>query len=471
MIENLIIGAGPAGIQMAHLLSDHLVVEKAGTACSFFRTFPRQRRFISINKSRDRKYDWNSFIGPNAESLRDYTETLYPSADDYIRYIEEFIDKHNINIRFNFEVKSIEKTEDVFIINGGELKARKVFFGIGVGPRAPPFERGYTYASMPLDPEVYRGKRVHIIGSGNAAFETADYLAPYTDVTEIWGRNVNAWKTHYPGHARSINFTSIDSYYLKARTILHFTEEDSFPRSQLYREAMEYIQDHPDHLVIWCIGFEFKSELVKDLVTVDKFPVCDHNFESTMCPGLFFIGATSQYHDYKKGTSAFIHGFRYNCEYLHRYITGGIKCEPINSKDELVAKVFHQLNNSSALFHRFDQFCDLVGSDGDTFYYVQEIPIGAVEQMWPKQFTIKLGYTNELSDTFNQEIYIHPRDAHKGKFIHPIINYNSLVFHLPEEQLNEYTGFKTHEYPFRIYLEHILGAISLGEVKMYIDSI
>lgn len=471
MIQNLIIGAGPAGIQMAHLTNDHLVVEKADAPCSFFRTFPRQRRFISINKSKDRKYDWNSFIGPNTDSLRDYSEMLYPSADDYVTYVEEFIKKHDIRIRFNFEVKSIEKNEDGFIINGGELKARRVFFGIGVAPRAPPFERGYTYHNMPLDPEVYRGKRVHIIGSGNAALETADYISPYTDVTEIWGRNVNAWKTHYPGHARSINFTSIDSYYLKARTILHFTDEDSFPRSQLYQEAMEYIQGHQDHLVIWCIGFEFKSDIVKDLVTVDKFPVCDHNFESTKCPGLFFIGAASQHHDYKKGTSAFIHGFRYNCEYLHRYISGTIGCEILKSRDELVAKVFNQLNTSSALFHRFDQFCDVVGMDGDSFYYVQEIPVAAVEQRWPKQFTVKLGYANELSDTFNQEIHIHPRDAHKCKFIHPIIQYNSLVFHLPEEQLNEYTAFKTHEYPFRVYLEHIIGGISLGEVKMYIDSI
>jgi hypothetical protein len=133
------------------------------------------------------------------------------------------------------------------------------------------------------------------------------------------------------------------------------------------------------------------------------------------------------------------------------------------------------LNESPALFHRFDQFCDLVGVDENSFHYIQEIPIGAVEQFrdpnWSRYFTIKLGYTRDLADTFNQEIYIHPRDADKCKFIHPIIQYNSHTFHLPEEQLNEYVLAKTHIYPFRLYLEHIIGGLSLGEVKMLINAI
>jgi hypothetical protein len=210
-------------------------------------------------------------------------------------------------------------------------------------------------------------------------------------------------------------------------------------------------------------------------VAVDKFPVVDHNFESTLCPNLFFIGATTQHHDYKKGTSAFIHGFRYNCEYLHKYLTRSIGYTHLKTRDELVTKVFKQLNESPALFHRFDQFCDLVGVDENSFHYIQEIPIGAVEQFrdpsWTRYFTIKLGYTRDLADTFNQEIYIHPRDADKCKFIHPIIQYNSHTFHLPEEQLNEYVLAKTHIYPFRLYLEHIIGGLSLGEVKMLINAI
>ena len=104
------------------------------------------------------------------------------------------------------------------------------------------------------------------------------------------------------------------------------------------------------------------------------------NFESTLCSNLFFIGSSTQYHDYKKGTSAFIHGFRYNCEYLNRYIKNSIYIININTCSELVSFAFDQLNTSSALFHRFDQFCDLIGISVKGFHYIKEIPISSIDQ-------------------------------------------------------------------------------------------
>jgi len=489
MVKNLIIGAGPSGIQMGsffHGNEDYIIVDKSSEPCSFFREFPRQRRFISLNKARHLRYDWNSFIGSNTLSMRDYSDKLYPDAESYLEYVKEF--SKNLNFKLNFEIKSIEKVGEKFVVNGGEMEADRIFFGTGVVPKIPPVietdsnVKFFTYANMPLEPEVYRDKNVHIVGMGNAAFETADWLAPYTDVTEIWGNERNAWKTHYPGHARSINFTSIDSYYLKGRTILHFGNPDeSFYNTSRYRNyflgTMKNLTEDEGKrtIVIWCIGFEFNSNLVKNLVKVDKFPILTANFESTECSNLYFIGAASQYHDYKKGTSAFIHGFRYNCEYLYKYLTNNVPIIFLKTREELVEKVFTQLNESSALFHRFDQFCDLIGISDDGAHYVPDIPILAVDQYinpnWLTHFTIKLGYTRDFEDTFRQLINNHPSDAHKSRFIHPIIQCNSLTFHIPEEALNEFKNEKAHIYPFELYLDYILGKISLDEVKMYINRI
>ena len=50
----IIVGAGPAGLQMAHYLDsagrDYLVLDRAASVGSFFERFPRFRQLISINK-------------------------------------------------------------------------------------------------------------------------------------------------------------------------------------------------------------------------------------------------------------------------------------------------------------------------------------------------------------------------------------------------------------------------------------
>ena len=467
-MKHIIIGAGPAGLQMASFLEDHLILEKGSSVCSFFRKFPRQRGFISINKGRDLRFDWNSFIGDSC-SFRDYSEDLYPSADDYLRYAEDFVSRKNLNIRFNYQVTSIEKREDgLFSINGGEYIAEKVFFGIGLAPREPgvnvhPSITAYTYENMPLDKEVYRDKTVVIVGSGQAALETADYIAPVTKFTTINGRDVNAWYTHYPGHARSKNFTSVDSFFLKAGSFTVFSSDDSKRYSESYEyELLKEIlvtakSDimHKVDIVIFCIGFRFNPTLVSSMVELcplSGFPLLTPHFESTETPGLFFIGSTTQAQDYKRGTSAFIHGFRYNCEYLSRYLKGIESV--ILSREEMIKMVFRQINESSCILHRFDFFCDHVEKLPDgTWKYTKEIPCQSTTV--PEHgFTVKLGYTNPFPNkSFYQPSFVHPRHAHKCIFIHPIFNSHRGQFELPEDLYNEFSDKSWHIKPFLYFLD------------------
>src|SRR4029453_120252 len=50
----VVIGAGPAGLQLGYFLQragrEYLIVEAGSTPGTFYRTFPRHRRMISINK-------------------------------------------------------------------------------------------------------------------------------------------------------------------------------------------------------------------------------------------------------------------------------------------------------------------------------------------------------------------------------------------------------------------------------------
>ncbi|MBO2464749.1 ATP-binding protein [Actinomadura violacea] len=70
--DYLVIGAGPAGLQLGHLLQragrDHVILESGPGPGTFYRTFPRHRRMIFINKPHtgwddpelNLRMDWNS---------------------------------------------------------------------------------------------------------------------------------------------------------------------------------------------------------------------------------------------------------------------------------------------------------------------------------------------------------------------------------------------------------------------------
>ena len=112
--EYIIIGAGPAGVQLAYFLSqkgrDYAVLERNARAGSFFETFPRHRMLISINKiytgSTDpefnMRHDWNSLLtdGPGIR-FGAYDQEYFPSADNLVRYLNDFATEHQLNIHYD----------------------------------------------------------------------------------------------------------------------------------------------------------------------------------------------------------------------------------------------------------------------------------------------------------------------------------------------------------------------------------
>jgi hypothetical protein len=76
----IVVGAGPAGLQMAHYLDtagrDYLVLDRAPAPASFFASFPRWRQLISVNKPNTggdladfvTRQDWNSLLPEHSTS-------------------------------------------------------------------------------------------------------------------------------------------------------------------------------------------------------------------------------------------------------------------------------------------------------------------------------------------------------------------------------------------------------------------
>ncbi|HEX7306907.1 NAD(P)-binding domain-containing protein [Lentzea sp.] len=172
-MEYLVVGAGPAGLQMGRFLQlagrDYVVVEEGPEPAGFFRRFPRHRVLSTDDNS--------LFDGP---PFSRYSKRSFPDADDLVQYLEDFA--RPLNIRYNTAVTDL-----------GEYDAEHVVIATGQRPHLPNIpgiEHAATYASASTDPTEYAGKRVLIIGRGRSAFETADNISATARLTHTVGRSV-----------------------------------------------------------------------------------------------------------------------------------------------------------------------------------------------------------------------------------------------------------------------------------------
>lgn len=171
MAEYLVIGAGPAGLQMGRLLHragrDYVIVEAGPEPAGFFREFPRHRVLST---------DDNSLF--DGVPFSRYSKRSFPNADDLVRYLEDFA--RPLNVRYNTRVTQVGQARHVIIATG-----KKPYV-----PGIPGIEHAETYGSASTDPTEYAGKRVLIIGRGRSAFETADNIATTARLVHTVGRVV-----------------------------------------------------------------------------------------------------------------------------------------------------------------------------------------------------------------------------------------------------------------------------------------
>ncbi len=459
-----IVGAGPAGLQAGSLLKQKglrvVILERGSGVASFFRTFPRQRNLISINKvhtglseaEQRLRFDWNSLLSEDGPLCTDWSRKYFPKADEYVRYLEEFATALKDEIRLHADVTRIARDGTGFALtlaDGDTLRAAQVLVATGVTkPWLPEdvdgLEHVELYHDYDADPERFTNKRVLILGKGNAALETAESLIETTQAIHVMSPNPVklAWNSHFVGHLRAVNTNFLDTYQLKSQNAMLDAAPMKIERKDgqiIVTAKMTAAEGHEivlayDH-VIACTGFRWDATILDEEIRPElrhfgKFPEMTQNWESTQAPGLWFAGTVMQSLDFKKTMSGFVHGFRHNIAALTTFIANRAQggSYPTDRVDlDLAALEFEireRISLSAAIFLQPGFLCDVIRLDGpEAGQRLRDVPIG-----WAKESVLTTGryltVTLEFGNFGANPLHVkrqHNFDGEPDPFIHPVL--------------------------------------------------
>jgi thioredoxin reductase len=470
--DYLIIGAGPAGLQLGYYMEqagwNYLILEAGPAPGSFFKTFPRHRRLISINKIftgyEDReinlRWDWNSLLSDSEEMLfKHYSSRYFPAADDLVRYLGDFANHFKLRIKYGAKVVRITK-DNRFRVSDGEgnvYVCQRLIVATGFTkpyiPPIPGIELAERYVDVCVDPADFKNQRVLIVGKGNSGFETAENLLETAAVIHVASPKsiTNAWKSHYVGHLRAVNNNFLDTYQLKSQNaVLDGTtkkitrENDRFVVSVSYSHASGEEEDLIYDRVIVCTGFRFDDSIFDEtckpaLTNNDRFPAQTSEWESSNVKDLYFAGTLMQVRDFHKTTSGFIHGFRYNIRVLKhildfKYHNTDLPSQCFSlSPEAIVDKIIGRVNTSSALWQQFGFLCDLIviSREDHCVRYYEELPVDYVHDtalgQHDQYYLATLEYGRDVSDKAVDPFRVNRIEKHDvaraelSSGLHPII--------------------------------------------------
>jgi hypothetical protein len=267
-----------------------------------------------------------------------------------------------------------------------------------------------------------------------------------------------AWQTHHVGHLRALNNDFLDTYQLKCQNAVLDATVERIRRLENGRLGVAVAYTHAEgereeliyDRVINCTGFRFDASIFEPecrpaLTLAGRLPDQTSQWESTNVPDLFFAGTLMQVRDYKKTTSSFIHGFRYNIRTLHRFFEQRYHGRDLPSREApttvegIVDAVLARVNRTSALWQQFGYLGDVIAvpvadvrGEGSTGRWFEELPVdwilegglskdGLLDPLTEQVYLVTLEFGPKQTDPFQIERSPEPERAGDSAFLHPVV--------------------------------------------------
>lgn len=505
MLDLIIIGAGPAGVQAGYFLKkmgfSFEILERNNCPGSFFKKYPRHGTLISINKrytgqdnpEYNLRHDWNSLLSTDGPKFTEFDEAIFPQAESLVRYMDAFVDHAELEISYNQSVTKIAKVNGVFEITTDTdrvLKAKNILIATGFCKQNVPdvegIEHAELYSDFSIDKKDFNNKRVLIIGKANSAFETADHLADSAAVVHITSPSSLrlAWNTHYVGDLRAFNNNILDMYQLKSQHAIMDADilkikphNDGVMVTLKYKHAGGESETLYYDKLLCCAGFKFSADIFDEscrpaLCYNDKFPALTNGFESKNVEGLYFAGTITHSLDYRQGTSGFIHGFRYNIKAFSEILNYRLKGKNIpsqkvsNTPNELGKHIIDRSNVVSSLWQQPKFLAEFYHIFEDKAEHYQALPLAyGIEDHFSCGKVIALTFEYgemQQGDIFSQTRIARDdvKQADQSLFLHPVIRYYEngelkQEFHVIEDLEGNWT-YDEHLAGIEGFLEKVL---------------
>lgn len=426
MYDNIILGAGPAGLQCAYFFEkyniSYIILERNCECGSFFSSYPHSGKLISINKKYtgsnnpefNLRHDWNSLLTDDDFKFTDYSENLYPESKDMVTYLNDFSKKYELKIKFNVDIDKITKTSsdqyELSVKNTDLIyKCKKLIVATGLSKKIYPninvivndkikhygdYPKGFFLQKDSL--AEFKNKKVLILGGGNSGFELANLLNEVTSSLMILTKSKRDFASisHYTGDIRSIYLPFIDTFFLKSLNVIDYLNScTNLIITQ--NECKKYIVSLPNpnnspikniewDNIIFCTGFGFDNSIFGfnvELTCNNKFPAINNKFESLNNNNLYFIGTLMHSRDFRISAGGVISGFRSlikNFVYLNYNISYEVINYSLhNDLNNLVECIMYNLNNSYSMYHMFGSIGDICYINTKDHYclYYKKVPI------------------------------------------------------------------------------------------------